>query len=134
MATHPPILLIGLIPELIDFAAVGMPQMNAGIIRRGLEAELARFQEAGFAPRQLLIDMGETAEAEIEKALREREYACIVIGAGLRAPPPHLVLFEKVLNVLHEHAPSRSRIAFNTSPADSLDAVRRWVGENGSAG
>lgn len=133
MATKNAVLLIGLIPELIDFAAIGMPQMSAGIIRGGLEAELTRFKDAGFEPRQLLIDMGETAEGEIQRALAEREYACIVIGAGLRAPPPHLVLFEKVLNVLHEHAP-RSKIAFNTSPTDSLVAVGRWIRETTTPG
>lgn len=128
MATKIAVLLVGLIPELIDFAAVGMPQINAAMIRGSIDAERDRFQEAGFDPHQLLIDMGETAELELEKALAAREYACIVIGAGLRAPPPHLVLFEKVLNVIHEHAP-RSKIAFNTTPADSLAAVRRWIPE-----
>jgi isocitrate lyase len=41
---------------------------------------------------------------------------------GLRPPPPHLELFENVINFIHEQAP-RSKIGFNTSPSDSLKAV-----------
>jgi ketopantoate hydroxymethyltransferase len=49
----------------------------------------------------------------------------VLIGAGLRAAP-QLLLFEKLLNLVHEHAP-RAKICFNTTPADSTEAVRRWV-------
>ena len=36
------------------------------------------------------------------------------------------MLFEKVVNLVHELAPD-ARICFNTTPADSVEAVRRWV-------
>ena len=49
---------------------------------------------------------------------------CVVIGAGLRLPPEHLVLFEAILNIVHRLAPT-ARIAFNSNPADTLDAIRR---------
>jgi hypothetical protein len=48
-----------------------------------------------------------------------------MIGAGLRAPP-QLLLFEKLLNLIHERAP-RAKICFNTNPADSAEAVQRWI-------
>jgi hypothetical protein len=48
-----------------------------------------------------------------------------MIGAGLRNPA-HLPLFEKLLNVVHALAPG-AKICFNSSPADSAEAVQRWV-------
>jgi hypothetical protein len=48
-----------------------------------------------------------------------------MIGAGLRAPE-NLMLFEKLLNVVHAFA-SNAKICFNKTPADSAEAVRRWV-------
>jgi hypothetical protein len=50
----------------------------------------------------------------------------VLIGAGLRQPGERLLLFEKIINLVHELAPN-TRICFNTMPADSVDAVRRWV-------
>jgi len=74
-----------------------------------------------------LIDRGETAEAVVEKALRARSYDCIVIGAGLREPAEFLLLFEKIVNLVHRLAPN-SKIAFNTTPADTAEAAQRWIG------
>jgi hypothetical protein len=50
----------------------------------------------------------------------------VVIGAGLRVPPERMLLFEKVLNLVHRLAP-RASICFNTTPADTAEAVRRWI-------
>jgi hypothetical protein len=124
MEPNKSVLLIGLVPELVDFSA--MPDLNAEKVRAGLAAEHRRIAAAGYDPHQLLIDMGETAEAVVGAELGQREYACVVFGAGLRVPPPHLRLFEKVLNVVHANAP-RAKLVFNTSPVDSLDAIRRWT-------
>jgi len=52
--------------------------------------------------------------------------ACRVIGAGLREPPERLLLFEKILNLVHAFAQG-ARICFNTTPADTAEAVRRWI-------
>jgi hypothetical protein len=57
--------------------------------------------------------------------LRRRSFDCVLIGAGLHAPE-RLLLFEKLLNVVHAHAPT-AKICFNTTPADSDEAVQRWV-------
>jgi hypothetical protein len=45
-------------------------------------------------------------------------------GCGL--PPERLLLFEKILNLVHVLAPA-ARICFNTTPADTAEAVRRWI-------
>jgi hypothetical protein len=60
------------------------------------------------------------------QALMSRRPDCVVIGAGLREPAPRLLLFEKIINLVHSLAP-QARICFNTKPADTVDAVRRWI-------
>lgn len=47
-------------------------------------------------------------------------------GAGIRTIPAHFLLFEQILNLVHEHAPG-ARLCFNTTPATTRDAVLRWV-------
>jgi hypothetical protein len=115
------VLAIGLDPRFADFGA--MPQLTPELIRAYIDTEIARVRELGFDVETRLIAPGEVAEAEIEAALRAGSFACVVIGAGLRE---HLLLFERILNLVHRFAPNAS-IAFNSTPADTAEAVRRWV-------
>jgi hypothetical protein len=85
-----------------------------------------KLRVAGYDVESCLIDLGETAEAVTAAALASRPLDCVVIGAGLREPPERLLLFEKILNLVHVHAP-RAAVCFNTSPADTVEAVQRWV-------
>jgi hypothetical protein len=73
-----------------------------------------------------LIDFGQTAEAVVTAELQRQEFDCVLIGAGVRAAPGNFILFEKRVNVVHEHAPN-SKICFNTNPSDTLDALQRWI-------
>jgi hypothetical protein len=36
------------------------------------------------------------------------------------------VLFEKLVNIVHDHAP-HARLCFNTKPTDTAEAVQRWL-------
>ena len=45
-----------------------------------------------------------------------------MLGAGLR-DSKHLLLFEKIINVIHADAPG-AKICFNSTPADTAEAVR----------
>jgi hypothetical protein len=119
------VLAIGLDPCFADLSA--MPQLTPELVRAYIEAEIARVRALGFEVEICLIAPGESADAEIEAALRKKSFACVVIGAGLREPPRHLLLFERILNLVHRLAP-QSRIAFNATPADAAEAVERWVG------
>ena len=56
--------------------------------------------------------------------LARRGFDCVMIGAGLRAPP--LLLFEKIVNLIHEQAPG-TKICFNSTPADTVEVVQRRV-------
>jgi len=44
----------------------------------------------------------------------------------VRTNPSNFVLFEKLINVVHEYAP-HSRFCFNTLPSDTAAAVQRWL-------
>ncbi|MBX5463279.1 MAG: hypothetical protein IRZ28_19585 [Steroidobacteraceae bacterium] len=117
------VLAIGLDPRFADLSA--FPQLTPELVRDYIDAQIDRVRQAGYDVESCLIDRGETAEAVVERALRSKRYDCIVIGAGLREPPALLMLFEKVINLVHILAP-QARISFNTNPQDTLDAVRRW--------
>ncbi|WP_407156938.1 hypothetical protein [Bradyrhizobium sp. STM 3557] len=116
------ILAIGLDPISADLAA--FPQFTPEMLRSYIDGELDRVRAAGFEVVSCLIDGGDTAAAVVADTLRSRRFDCVVIGAGLRLPPEQLVLFETVVNLVHRLAPD-CRIAFNSRPADTLDAVRR---------
>jgi hypothetical protein len=73
-----------------------------------------------------LIRPDETAVPTVERQLASANYDCVVIGAGVRLPPRHLVLFEAVVNVVFRAAPAAA-VAFNTIPEDSADAAARWL-------
>src|SRR5579862_4308536 len=103
------VLAIGLDPRFADFSA--MPGFTPELVRAYIEAEIARVRASGFEVDARLIAPDATAEAEIEAALRARNFDCVLIGAGLREPPEHLLLFEKILNLVHRLAPD-ARIAF----------------------
>lgn len=118
------VLAIGIDPAFVDFAA--MPQFTPEMFRSYIDAQLERVRAAGFSVTSCLIDFGDTAEAVTANALTSETFDCVLIGAGLRQPGERLLLFEKIINLVHELAPN-ARICFNTMPADSVDAVRRWV-------
>jgi hypothetical protein len=128
MQTSKKVLLIGFDPELLDFSSPELAPMNltAEKVRAGVAAELERLRSLGYESQGCFVDLGETAEAVVASRLGEQAYDCVIIGAGIRANPTYFLLFEKLLNIVHELAP-RARIAFNTKPTDTVDAVRRWL-------
>lgn len=40
--------------------------------------------------------------------------------------PGHTLLFERIVNVLIEALPG-IRLCFNTSPEETIDALKRWI-------
>ncbi len=123
------VLVIGLDPALLDFsdpAFAGFPGITAAKVTAGTNAELERLNSLGYDAHLCLTDLGDTAEAVVLARLREQQFDCIAIGAGIRVIPTHFLLFEKLINVLHEHAP-QAKICFNTNPTDTSAAVQRWV-------
>ena len=119
------VLGIGIEPALADYAM--FPGLTPELIRNHLDAQIGQLRALGYDAEVCLIDLGETAEQVVMTALQSRKFDGIVIGAGLRLPPPRLPLFEKIINLIHMHAPPSTRICFNTTPADTVEAVQRWL-------
>ncbi|HVW68592.1 MAG TPA: hypothetical protein VHB68_06430 [Steroidobacteraceae bacterium] len=117
------VLAIGIEPAFADLSA--MPGLTADLVRTFIDAQIERLRSLGYEAESCLIEPGEAAERTVRTALTA-PYDCVIIGAGLRLPPENLLLFEKVTNLVHELAP-RSRIAFNTTAADTAEAVQRWL-------
>ncbi|MEY9880677.1 hypothetical protein [Bradyrhizobium sp. USDA 329] len=118
------VLAIGIEPGNADYSA--FPQVTPELVRDHIEAQLLRLRDLGFDVTSCLIDLDATAEAGVMAALQDESFDCIVIGAGLREPKERLLLFEKVLNLVHRMAPNAA-ICFNTTPADTAEAVQRWI-------
>ncbi len=118
------VLAIGIDPAFVDFTT--MPQFTPEMFRSYIDAQMERIRALGYDVTSCLVDLGDTAEEVATTALQSEEFDCVLIGAGLRQPAERLILFEKVLNLIHHLAP-RASICFNTNPADSADAVRRWI-------
>jgi hypothetical protein len=122
------VLVIGLDPELIDFSQPPLKDsgVNADTIRRGLDADRDRLRGLGHDATVLLVDEGETAEQVSREWLSAASPEVVVVGAGIRTLPRYFELFETLINTVHSAAP-QARIAFNTSPADTAEAVQRWA-------
>ena len=121
------VLVIGLEPTLIDFSQPGYaPGMDATKVFAGLKSSEDELTRLGYRVHMCLTDFGETAEAVVHSALTQKRFECILIGAGIRTNPSNFLLFEKLINVVHKHAPNAS-ICFNTLPSDTAAAVKRWL-------
>lgn len=125
--THPrkSILLIGLAPEAVDFTR--FPGLDAASLVAGLQAALEAVLAAGFDASWCLTGRdADAAAATIAARLAERQHDAVMIGAGVRAVPENLELFERIVNLVHTAAPA-ARLCFNTSPDTTLAAVLRVV-------
>ncbi|MBV9532411.1 MAG: hypothetical protein JO283_15455 [Bradyrhizobium sp.] len=118
------VIAIGIDPCFLNYSA--LPQFTPELFRRHIDDELDRLCASGYEVTRCLIDLGDTAEASTVAALKAATFDCVVIGAGLRQPGERLLLFEKIINLVHRFAPT-ARICFNTKPADTLEAVQRWI-------
>jgi len=122
------VLIIGLEPTLLDFsdpAYAAMPDMSAAKVLSALQADAAHLNQLGYEAELCLTDLGETAAAVVTDKLRGKRFDCIAIGAGIRVNPKFFLLFEKLVNVVHECAP-QAKLCFNTRPSDTAEAVQRW--------
>ncbi len=117
------VLALGLDPACVDLA--DMPQLTPETIRAYIEAQLERLRGLGYEVESCLVDRGQAAEAAVSRHLQSRSFDCVMVGAGLRAPV-EVLLFERLINLVHVLAPE-AKLCFNTSPADTAEAVQRWI-------
>jgi hypothetical protein len=118
------VLMIGWHPSVVNYAKY--PGLTPEKLEAGLRADETRLAELGYAPTLAFIRSAETAEADLAAHLEGEDFDVVMIGAGVRRDDEHFLVFERLVNVVHAKAP-RARIAFNTGPTDSAEAVRRWA-------
>ena len=118
------VLLVGLDPSVVNYDR--WPGLTAEKLEAGLRREEAALNDGGYNASICFVDHGETAAKVVSATLSEKHYDCILIGAGVRTDPDEFLLFEMLINLVHDKAPG-AKICFNTGPTDSVDAVKRWL-------
>lgn len=118
------VLLVGWNPDVVDYSK--WPGLTPKKLRAGLEGDRDKMNNLGYEAKLGLIDNAETASESVIAMLSKRTYDCVLIGAGVRIVDEYVLLFEVLINTVHQHAPE-TKICFNTGPFDSVDAVQRWV-------
>ena len=117
------IVMISLRTDAIDFSS--WPDCSLEKLEAAFEQVASDLKEAGHDPVWCLTDTGDAAEKVVKKALSAHQPDVVLIGAGVRTDPDHLMLFEKVINLVQHYAP-QTKIAINTRPSDSVSTVERW--------
>jgi hypothetical protein len=122
------VLLIGIDPKLIDAnLSTATTGWDANRVRAAAQAANKRLVELGYELQSCLLDPRWTDESVVSDTLSREKFDCIMVGAGVRVLSQNTILFEKIINTIHQKAPSSSKICFNTNPADTVEAILRWV-------
>jgi hypothetical protein len=124
--TKKKVLLIGIDPKLIDPSLFTNTGWDAKRVQAAAQDTNKRLMELGYEVQSCLVDLGETAESVVSDTLSKEKFDCILVGAGARIVPQYTLVFEKIINTIHQKAPPSSKICFNTNPADTVEAVLRW--------
>ncbi len=115
--------MVGLRSDAVDYAK--WPELTAEKLEAGFKDVVTDLTREGYRAVWCLTDQGKTAAAQVEEALIKEHPDVVVVGAGVRIDPDLLLLFEMLINLIHEHAP-QAKIVFNHMIHDTVDAVRRW--------
>ncbi len=118
------ILMLGWHPDAVNY--VKWPGLTPEKLEVSLRADETKLRDMGFDARLGFIHSSASAADDVKALLSEDSFDVVLIGAGVRKDDDHLIVFEQLVNVVHEHAPN-ARIAFNTGPTDSDAAVLRWT-------
>lgn len=116
------VLLIGLAPEAVDLSDA---PIDLATLKERIAVGNAQVAEAGYDA--LSCEIGTevaAASAQVREALGQEPWDIVMIGGGVRAVPAHTELFEALVNLVHELAPT-ARFAFNAGPDTTLAALRR---------
>ncbi|GAB3824359.1 hypothetical protein [Kribbella italica] len=113
------VLVIGLDPAQLQGWD---PEPVLAAIARGRD----RFDDLGLTADWCLVAPDDQPAQAVAEALASGAYECVVVGGGLRKDDPLLELFEQIINLVRQHAPTAA-IAFNSSPDDCADAALRWL-------
>lgn len=124
------VVLVGLDPDVVDFSDpfyAAFPGLNVEVLRASLEKGGAALGALGYDVAWSHWDGSEGAEARLVADLRAHAPDGVVIGAGVRLNPRLTELFERLVNLVRQHAPE-ARLCFNAGPTDLPAAVARQLG------
>ena len=120
------VLGLGIDPKLIDVNLATTTGWDTRRVQAAAQDAIGRLMDLGYEVQTCFVDFGETAESVVSDVLSREKFDCIMVGAGVRILPQHTVLFEKIINAIHQKAPPSTKICFNTNPSDTVEAVLRW--------
>ena len=121
----PRILIIGYDPDSVDFSDPGPPSdLDKDKIWAGARESLKRIAHHGWEGVQCMVRPDETAVAEVERALSDADYDCIVIGGGVRLAQKSVPIFEAILDAIRRLAPATRQRA-SRLPSSTIRARRR---------
>ncbi|MEM8851809.1 MAG: hypothetical protein AAGE03_17470 [Pseudomonadota bacterium] len=118
------VLMVGWHPSVVDYSKY--PGLTAEKLEGALRADQDALNGQGYDVSIGFIYSGDTATDQVAETLKASTYDVVLIGAGVRRDDDHFLVFERLINTVHENAPD-ARIAFNTGPTDSEAAIRRWA-------
>lgn len=118
------VLLVGWHPDVVDYTK--WPGLTPEKLLAGLEGDRSKLNALGYDAELGLIKSSESAVDSLRTLLEAKTRDCVLIGAGVRADPEYLHLFESLINTVQEFAPN-AKLCFNSGPFDSVDAVQRWI-------
>ena len=117
MSRNPLIVLIGLprnAPNVPQFVKAQLTALEEQMRQQGVNFELV-----GATPDECVDKLKQVLSGHSNRV------DGVVIGNGFRSSGELTVQFEQLVNLVRERAPS-AKLLFNTTPADTIDAVRRW--------
>ncbi len=121
------ILIVGMNPHTIDFSLPGfLPGLTPEKVEMGLITERENLKAAGYDSDMHLIDTGMLQLSALAEQLKTKQFDGIMVGAGVRIPPSNFILFEILINTIHDKAPN-TKIIFNTTPHDTAASIKRWL-------
>ena len=118
------VLMVGWHPTAVNYDK--WPGLTPERLEAALRADEDKLNGLGFDTTLAFIHSSESAANDLTTILNGSAFDIVMIGAGVRKDDDHFLVFEQLVNVVHEHAP-HARIAFNTGPTDSDAAVQRWA-------
>lgn len=121
------VLLIGIDPKLIYPNLSTATGWDANQVRAAAQDANKRLVVLRYELQSCLLDPRGTDESVVSDTLSREKFDCIMVGAGVRVLSQNTILFEKIMNTIHQKALPSSKICFNTNPADTVEAILRWV-------
>jgi len=121
------VLLIGIDPKLIEPNLSTATGWDANRVRAAAQGANKRLVELGYELQSCLLDPRGTDESVVSDTLPRDKFDCIMVGAGVRVLSQNTILFEKIMTTIYQKATPSSKICFVTNPADTVEAILRWV-------